>query len=179
MIRIHTLTLEYRQAHDPFNVASGVGILCKIDPKTLNLELGIYTRVLVEVDLAKPLPGSILVTMRRGDQNIEFFVEVSYEKLPHFCNGYGLVSNQFSKCRNRVPQYGGMKELSQQKSKSQYNSEGAPKRQPHLEKLGHTDLNREIIDKIYTLIGDDLVLMGVSSNIEVLGALRNLCVNIV
>lgn len=81
-----------------------VGIPCKIVTKTLNIELGIYVRVLVEVDLAKLLSERILVTRRRGGQNTKNFVEVSYEKLPDLCKFCGFIGHQFSDCRKNYRQ---------------------------------------------------------------------------
>lgn len=42
----------------------GLEISMKIDSRTLNLEPGLYVRVLVEVDLASTLMNKILVEIR-------------------------------------------------------------------------------------------------------------------
>lgn len=61
----------------------------KIDPRTLNLELGLYSRVLVEVVLSCTITGMVLVTRIGRENNVvgDFFAEVMYEKLPKLCNG--------------------------------------------------------------------------------------------
>lgn len=71
-VRIYGLPLEYRKPQKLFNVASGVGAPRKIDPKILFLDIDIFAKILVEVDLSNPLPDRILVTKEKGD----FFVKV-------------------------------------------------------------------------------------------------------
>lgn len=75
-LRIYDLTLEYRKPQMLFNIASGAGFPLKIDLRTVALEQGIYARVLVEVDIAKPLLERILI--KKG--LVDFLVRAEYEK---------------------------------------------------------------------------------------------------
>lgn len=50
-VRLYNLPLEYTQPQNIFNVARGVGLPLKINPKILNMTVRIYARVLVEIDL--------------------------------------------------------------------------------------------------------------------------------
>lgn len=76
------------------NVARGVGILFTIDPRMLNLEMGINARVLVDIDFNCHTTNKILVK-RNNPISIAadvFFIVVIYEKLPLFyghCNVLG------------------------------------------------------------------------------------------
>lgn len=91
-LRIYDLPLEYRKPQTLFNIASGAGVPLKIDPRILSLEIGLYARVLIEVDVSKPLPGKILVIKEGGD----FFVNVDFEKLPFFASAaitLGILSD--------------------------------------------------------------------------------------
>lgn len=49
-----------------------VGFPIKIDPLTLSLYTGIYARVLVEVDLRKPLAKQVLITKKNRNRSNEF-----------------------------------------------------------------------------------------------------------
>lgn len=83
-LRIYDLPLQYRKARTLLNIASRVGFPLKIDPATLSLDIGIYARVLIDVDLSRSLPKRLLVKNKK--KNFEFFLyNVDYEKLPVFC----------------------------------------------------------------------------------------------
>lgn len=77
-IRIFNLPLEFRKGHNLFNIAMGVGMPITIVPLALSLYHGLYAKMLVEVDLSKPLLGRILVTKKNkiSGINFEFFVHV-------------------------------------------------------------------------------------------------------
>lgn len=70
---------------------------CKIDLRTIKIEQMIYARVLVEVDLSKPFSERVLVT--RKMHNVEFFVDVMYERLPTFCLGCNMIKHDVNNCR--------------------------------------------------------------------------------
>lgn len=100
-IRIFNLPLEFRKLQNLMNISMGVGLPIKIDPLTLSLYHGLYARILVEVDLAKPITRRVLVTMKdaSGDNEIEFFVEVVFENLPKFCEECKMVGHDVLGCK--------------------------------------------------------------------------------
>lgn len=94
-IRIFGLSLEYWRPSLLFDISKGVGMPLRIDDKTLKKELGIYARILVDIDFARDLPEKILV--QHNDN--EFFVNVEYECLPMFCKHCGGIGHCASECR--------------------------------------------------------------------------------
>lgn len=60
-----------------------------------------FARILVEVDLAKPLTRRILVTMKEKTSciDIEFFVDVNSESLPKYCDHCNVIDNDAMGCR--------------------------------------------------------------------------------
>lgn len=102
-IRILNLPLECRKTQNLLNIAMGVGLPIKIDPLTLSLYHGLYARVLVEVDLSKPLPQKILVTKKDASNSnvFDFFVDIEVEKIPKFCECCQMIGHEMSNCRNK------------------------------------------------------------------------------
>lgn len=94
-IRIYGLPIEYWSPSNLYSIARGIGLPLKIDAKTLSIENAIFARILVDIDLAKALPERILV--KRKDLN--FFVNIAFEKLPEMCNRCGNVGHGFKDCR--------------------------------------------------------------------------------
>lgn len=88
--------MEYRGTINLFNIVRGVGMLLKIDPQTQRT--GPYSRVQVNVDCSKDIPEKILVQRKNG--GYDFFVNVSYEFVPHFCHWYGIMGYKSEVCRN-------------------------------------------------------------------------------
>lgn len=70
-------------------------------------------RVLAEIDFIKPLPNRVIVTRRKGGQNVKLFMEVLCAKRPPFCKGCGIIGNEILECRRK----GNFKQLSLQKGK--------------------------------------------------------------
>ncbi|KAK9903180.1 hypothetical protein M0R45_001191 [Rubus argutus] len=62
--------------------------------------LGSYLRIRVGINIDKPLRR--LATVRPPDQTVAWTLEVEYEKLPHFCYYYGLLSHTGSHCALRL-----------------------------------------------------------------------------
>lgn len=69
---ITELLVEYRTLQNLFNIASGVGFPFKIDPLTMSLDHGLFARLLMDVDITKPLEEKSLVT--RATLNTNVFV---------------------------------------------------------------------------------------------------------
>lgn len=102
-VRIYNLPLEFRKQQTLFNIGSGIGLPLKIDPHTISLYQGIYARILIEVDMARPLPDRILITKRnQNNQNdFEFFVNLMYESLPKYYQQCGVIGHELKDCRRR------------------------------------------------------------------------------
>lgn len=76
-------------------MARGVGTPLQLDPMTKEGKFDFYARILVDVDLSKPLPEYIMIE-REG---YGFPVDVVYEKLPPLCDFCGLIGHNSSACR--------------------------------------------------------------------------------
>ena len=94
-IRIHDLSWEYWHPKILTNLASAIGHPLKIDNATLNGDYGHYARVLVDVDLSKNLLESVMME-RDG---FCFFVSITYENLPDFCNNCSAVGHSIGNCK--------------------------------------------------------------------------------
>lgn len=95
-IRIFDLPQEYWRPAILCSIARGVGLPLRIDNKTLSKEVGLFARVLVDIDfVTSTLPDELLLTRR----NKEFYVYIGYEKLPGFCTKCGVVGHDFAECK--------------------------------------------------------------------------------
>ena len=68
--------------------------MLKIGHAILNEDLGLFARLLVEVDLAKELPKRTLLEKTEKS----FFVEVVYESLPDFCTTCSCIGHSYLAC---------------------------------------------------------------------------------
>lgn len=71
----------------------------KIDKKTLDVKLGPYTRILVDVDMAAKLPKILILVKRK---NFNFFVGIVYENLPLFIPSCGTIGHGAEGYRKKV-----------------------------------------------------------------------------
>ena len=78
-----------------FNIAKGIGAPLKIDNATLEGNFGHFARLLVDVDLSKDLPESLMIE-REGHK---FFIHIDYENLPAFCKNCLAVGHALANCR--------------------------------------------------------------------------------
>lgn len=95
-VRIYELSMEYWKPDFLYDIAKGIGTPLRIDKKTLDKELGLYARILVDVDFAKEIPEQILIQRK----DFEFFVYIEYERCPSFCKQCGVVGHELSQCRS-------------------------------------------------------------------------------
>ncbi|KAM7496923.1 hypothetical protein LguiA_021337 [Lonicera macranthoides] len=102
-IRIEHISQEYWHTQLILEIARGVGVPLQMDSTTKNRRFGHFARVLVDVDMAGNLP-SVLWVERKGHG---FRVEITYEKLPLFCSGCGIVGHSFTNCRAKSKQVRG------------------------------------------------------------------------
>jgi len=65
---------------------AGVGVLLKFDEMTLKGYYGHFARMLIDVDLAKSLPDSLMLEVREDC----LFTSLDYENLPVFCSFYAI-----------------------------------------------------------------------------------------
>lgn len=75
-----------------------MGYPLKIAPLTINLYYRIYARVLVEIDLARPVPERIFVTKK---ELFEFFVDIEFRTLPKFYNFCRIIGHELRLYRRR------------------------------------------------------------------------------
>lgn len=80
-----------------FNIARGAVTTLRIDPKTIHKQTGLYSRVLVDVDYSWELPEQTLV--QRKAVGYDFFINVSYEKVPQSCHVCGNSGHSVANCR--------------------------------------------------------------------------------
>lgn len=71
-IHIYRLPLEFRGKQNLINITAMVGASLMIDPSTLTMYQGLYTRVLVDMDLSRRLPERILASLKNDKKNINF-----------------------------------------------------------------------------------------------------------
>ncbi|XP_057770698.1 uncharacterized protein LOC130990486 [Salvia miltiorrhiza] len=84
------------------SIGNSVGVPIKVDGATADGDVGHFARVLVEVDLALPLPDSIHVDC--PDQS--FYVEVGFEQLPYFCTKCKITGHTLDNCFKRKVERG-------------------------------------------------------------------------
>ncbi|KAG7564109.1 Ribonuclease H domain [Arabidopsis suecica] len=75
-------------------IARGLGKPIRVDLTTLNFERARFARVCVEVNLAKPLKGTVVVNCER--------YYVAYEGLTNICSGCGVYGHLVHMCPRRV-----------------------------------------------------------------------------
>ena len=63
------------------NIARGIDAPLKIDKKTLEGNFSHYARILIDIDLSRDIPASLMIE-RDGHK---FFINLIYEKHPDFC----------------------------------------------------------------------------------------------
>ncbi|XP_057791360.1 uncharacterized protein LOC131008507 [Salvia miltiorrhiza] len=94
-VRIHYLPIEYWHAEILTGIARFVGHPLKIDGATAQRDFGQYARLLVELDMSKTLPNSLLI----DGGEVSFHVEFSYEYLPFYCSRCKQTGHALEKCR--------------------------------------------------------------------------------
>lgn len=99
-VRFWDLGFVYWEHQTLFEIARGVGMPVKLDPRTVDRSLGLYARILVEVDLSRPLLHQLRVFRAEGDS---VFVRVKFESTLDVCSSCGLVGHLVTACKVRVP----------------------------------------------------------------------------
>ena len=93
-IRLANIPINFYHKSILMGIAKGLGKPVKVDLTTLNFERARFARICVEVNLRKPLKGSIVIN---GDR---YFV--SYEGLSQICYSCGMFGHLVHKCPNVI-----------------------------------------------------------------------------
>lgn len=98
-VRFWDLGYAYWEHQTLFEIAKGVGMPIKLDPRTTDRSLGLYARILVEVDFSRPLLDQLKVFRAEGHS---VTVGIEYETKPNVCGLCGLVGHLDSNCKVKV-----------------------------------------------------------------------------
>ncbi|XP_024006073.1 uncharacterized protein LOC112082788 [Eutrema salsugineum] len=91
-VRLANLPVNFYHRSILMGIARGLGKPVKVDAMTLNFERARFTRVCVEVDLKKPLKGTVMVNGER--------YYVAYEGMSNICATCGLYGHLVHTCPN-------------------------------------------------------------------------------
>ncbi|KAF9609460.1 hypothetical protein IFM89_016459 [Coptis chinensis] len=94
-VKFPKLGQQYWDYEILMSIARGLGNPVGVDKHTLNRDFGFFALVLVEIDLAKPIPGKILVEEGEGKS---FLQEVEVDKLSKFCPHCKVVGHIMAEC---------------------------------------------------------------------------------
>ncbi|CAA7049548.1 unnamed protein product [Microthlaspi erraticum] len=89
-VRLSNIPVNFYHQKILMGIAKGLGKPVKVDDTTLNFERARFARVCVEVNLKKPLKGTIVINGER------YFV--SYEGLSNICSWCGLYGHLVHSC---------------------------------------------------------------------------------
>lgn len=99
-VRFWDLGFAYWDHQTLFEIAKGVGTPIKLDPRTQNRSVGLYARILVDVDLSRPLLTRLRVNRENGDTVV---LGVDYESVPVICAACNNIGHNASTCNVRQP----------------------------------------------------------------------------
>ncbi|KAK3218757.1 hypothetical protein Dsin_012727 [Dipteronia sinensis] len=74
----------------------GIGVPLKFDKATLEGDYGHFARILIKVDLSKPLHESIMIEV--GEDYL--FPTLHYENVPNFCSVCSTTGHTVASCRH-------------------------------------------------------------------------------
>lgn len=77
-------------------LGKGLGTPIGLDQRMIDRKYGYFANVLVDIDLAKPVPDRIIVKEEAG---LEFTQPVEIPKLPAYCNHYKGIGHEITQCR--------------------------------------------------------------------------------
>lgn len=93
-VRLTNIPVTFYHKAILMGIAKGLGKPVKVDLTTLNFERARFARVCVEVNLAKPLKGTVMIN---GDRYY-----VAYEGLTNICSGCGMYGHLIHACPKRT-----------------------------------------------------------------------------
>ncbi|XP_057811679.1 uncharacterized protein LOC131025918 [Salvia miltiorrhiza] len=94
-VRIYYLPVGFWHPEVLAGIGRWLGQPLKIDGNSMDDEVAHFARILVEIDLAQPLPE----TMAIDDGEYSFNIEFNYEYLPLFCTRCRITGHSVDKCR--------------------------------------------------------------------------------
>lgn len=118
-VKLYGIPLEFRKGQNLLNIAAAIGTPLRLDQSTINLCIGLYARILIDIDVSRSLPQGILASLKVQTRNINvnFSVSVYYEQLLCFCNFCRSIGHTEEECKNmNMDQYQKWKELAAKKS---------------------------------------------------------------
>lgn len=100
-VQIYNLLLEFLDKQILSDIARSIGIPLKIDSQTLDGEFGHFARVLVDIDLLKPIQE----TVRADTDDSKVWVFLKQEELPKLCTTCQAIGYSSAQCRrNKRPE---------------------------------------------------------------------------
>ncbi|KAG7544019.1 Ribonuclease H domain [Arabidopsis thaliana x Arabidopsis arenosa] len=99
-VRLSNIPVNFYHKSILMGIAKGLGKPVKVDLTTLNFERARFARVCVEVNLAKPLKGSVVINGER--------YYVSYEGLTNVCSHCGMYGHLIHACPALNPERTGV-----------------------------------------------------------------------
>lgn len=87
--------MQYKGTVNLMNIARGTGMSLKVDASTQRV--GYCARVYVNVDCFTDLPEKILVQRKKA--SFDFFANLYYEFVPHFCHSCRTLGYKMKVCR--------------------------------------------------------------------------------
>ncbi|XP_061999038.1 uncharacterized protein LOC133716345 [Rosa rugosa] len=99
-VRFWDLGFAYWDQQTLFEIASGIGTPLKLDPRTKNRTVGLFARILVDVDFSQPLHDKLRITRANGEVVV---IGVEYESEPDICTRCGIVGHVAGTCRSKAP----------------------------------------------------------------------------
>ncbi|CAA7036131.1 unnamed protein product [Microthlaspi erraticum] len=93
-VRLSNIPVNFYHKAILMGIAKGIGTPVKVDDTTLNFERARFARICVEVNLKKPLKGTVVINGER------YFV--SYEGLSTICSLCGMYGHLVYTCSKRV-----------------------------------------------------------------------------
>ncbi|KAL6218614.1 hypothetical protein ACLB2K_011824 [Fragaria x ananassa] len=95
-VRFWDLGLEFWEPRTLFEIANGIGVPVKVDANTRERRVGLFARILVDIDLSVVPPHELVVKRKCGSS---FVQTVDYEKLSDICAHCGNVGHLVTACK--------------------------------------------------------------------------------
>lgn len=97
-VRLCNLPWVFWKRHILSDKARGIGIPLRFDKNMIMGEFEHYARILIDIDLAKPLKDQI-----RVDTDLEkFWVSIEYENLPATCSSCQAIGHVTTNCHKNL-----------------------------------------------------------------------------